>query len=47
MGYFRRADLHKLSAVGATSFAIMKRERIRIAFAFDHHFVVVGFRLVA
>jgi predicted nucleic acid-binding protein len=26
--YFRRADLHKLSAVDATSFAIMKRARI-------------------
>ncbi len=45
--YFRRADLHKLSAVDATSFAIMKRERIRLAFTFDHHFSVVGFRLVA
>ena len=45
--YFRRADLHKLSAVDATSFAIMKRARIRVAFAFDHHFAVVGFRLVA
>ena len=45
--YFRRADLHKLSAVDATSFAIMKRVRIRVAFAFDHHFATVGFRLVA
>src|SRR5712672_5758 len=44
--YFRRADLHKLSAVDATSFAIMKRARIRLAYAFDHHFVAVGFRLV-
>jgi predicted nucleic acid-binding protein len=44
--YFRRADLHKLSAVDATSFAIMKRSRIRLAFTFDHHFSVVGFRLV-
>jgi uncharacterized protein len=44
--YFRRADLHKLSAVDATSFAIMKRARIRLAYAFDHHFSVVGFRLV-
>jgi predicted nucleic acid-binding protein len=33
--YFRRADLHKLSAVDATSFAIMKRARIRRAYAFD------------
>ena len=45
--YFRRRDLHKLSAVDATSFAIMKRARIRLAFTFDHHFNVVGFRLVA
>src|SRR6516164_8464133 len=46
-GYFRRADLHKLSAVDATSFAIMKRARIRLAYTFDHHFAVVGFKLVA
>jgi len=44
-GYFRRPDLHKLSAVDATSFAIMTRARIRLAFAFDHHFAAVGFRL--
>lgn len=45
--YFKRADLHKLSAVDATSFAIMKRGQIRVAFTFDHHFSVVGFRLVS
>ena len=45
--YFRRTDLHKLSAVDATSFTIMKRARIRLAFTFDHHFAVAGFRLVA
>ena len=44
--YFRRSDLHKLSAVDATSFAIMKRVRIRLAYTFDHHFAVVGFRIV-
>src|SRR5918999_1514548 len=44
--YFRRADLYKLSAVDATSFAIMKRAGIRIAYTFDHHFAAVGFRLV-
>jgi predicted nucleic acid-binding protein len=44
--YFRRKDLHKLSAVDATSFAIMKRARIRRAFAFDHHFAMVGYKLV-
>jgi predicted nucleic acid-binding protein len=45
--YFRRSDLHKLSVVDATSFAIMKRARIRLAYTFDHHFAVVGFRLVS
>jgi predicted nucleic acid-binding protein len=44
--YFRRADLHKLSAVDATSFVIMKHARIRLAYTFDHHFAVIGFRLV-
>jgi predicted nucleic acid-binding protein len=44
--YFRRGDLHKLSAVDATSFAIMRRARIGLAYTFDHHFAVVGFRLV-
>lgn len=43
--YFRRSDLHKLSAVDATSFVIMKRHGIRIAFAFDHHIAIVGFRM--
>jgi predicted nucleic acid-binding protein len=45
-GYFRRPGLHKLSAVDATSFAIMKRAQIRIAYTFDHHFGVAGFRLI-
>ncbi len=45
--YFRRTDLHKLSAVDATSFSIMNSARIRLAFTFDHHFSAVGFRLVA
>lgn len=44
--YFRRPDLHKLSAVDATSFVIMKRADIRLAFTFDRHFSIVGFRLV-
>lgn len=43
--YFRRKDLYKLSAVDATSFVIMRRARIRVAFAFDHHFATAGFRL--
>ena len=45
--YFKRTDLHKLSAVDATSFVIMERTQIRLAFTFDHHFSVVGFKLVA
>ena len=44
--YFQRQELHKLSAVDATSFVVMKREGIRVAFTFDHHFAAVGFRLV-
>jgi len=44
--YFQRTDLHKLSLVDATSFVIMRRARIGLAFAFDHHFAVVGLRLV-
>jgi predicted nucleic acid-binding protein len=44
--YFRRSDLHKLSAVDATSFVIMGRHEIRVAFAFDHHFAMAGFRMV-
>ena len=44
--YFQRQDLHKLSAVDATSFVLMTRSGIRVALAFDHHFAVVGFQLV-
>jgi predicted nucleic acid-binding protein len=44
--WFRRRDLHKLSAVDATSFALMQRHQIRTAFSFDHHFAMAGFRMV-
>jgi len=44
--YFARRDLHKLSAVDATSFVLMTRQKIRRAFTFDHHFAKVGFHLV-
>lgn len=44
--YFSRPDLHKLSAVDATSFVLMEREQIGLAFTFDHHFASVGFRLL-
>ena len=43
--YFGRRNLHKLSAVDATSFAIMNREGIRFALSFDHHFAAVGFKM--
>jgi len=35
-----------LAPVDATSFVIAKRARIRIAFTFDRHFAVAGFRPV-
>ena len=41
-----REDLHELSAVDASSFALMHSRGIRSAFAFDHHFASAGFRLV-
>lgn len=44
--YFRRKDLHKLSAVDATSFVVMTRSKIRTAFTFDHHFAAAGFAIV-
>ena len=43
--YFSRVDLHKLSAVDATSFAIMTLSRIRVAVTFDHYFSAVAFDL--
>ena len=44
--WFERPDLHKLSAVDATSFVLMKKNGVRRAFAFDHHFATAGFRLL-
>lgn len=44
--YFRRPDLHKLSAVDATSFVIMSRRGVHAVFAFDHHFAIAGFTMV-
>ena len=45
--FFRSTEFHKLSAVDATSFVLMKRNRIGLAFTFDYHFAVAGFRLVS
>ncbi|MGD0838601.1 MAG: PIN domain-containing protein [Polyangia bacterium] len=44
--YFAKPELHKLSLVDATSFVLMARAKIRLAFAFDHHFASAGFRMV-
>ncbi len=44
--YFERRDLHKLSAVDATSFVLMAKHDISLAFTFDHHFAAAGYRLV-
>jgi predicted nucleic acid-binding protein len=35
-----------LSRMDASSFVLMSHEKIRAAFTFDHHFAMVGFRLV-
>ena len=42
----RRFSDQAFSFVDATSFALMRRRRIRSAFAFDHHFSVAGFNRV-
>lgn len=44
--WFDRRDLVRLSAVDATSFAIMQRLRIGVAFAFDQHFSHAGFDVI-
>ena len=44
--YFTGQKFHKLSAVDATSFVLMRRRQIKNAFAFDHHFATAGFQLV-
>jgi len=45
MKFFQRRDLHKLSLVDATSFVIMRKHKVRVAFTFDTHFAAAGFRL--
>jgi len=44
---FQLKKVHKLSAVDATSFTLMKRYKIRRAFSFDHHFAIAGFKPVS
>ncbi|MCY3792586.1 MAG: PIN domain-containing protein [Gemmatimonadetes bacterium] len=43
--YFERRDLHKLSAVDATSFVLMRKQGIKPAFSFDHHLLRSDFKL--
>jgi uncharacterized protein len=45
MKFFERRELHKLSLVDATSFVLMRKHKLRIAFSFDTHFAAAGFRL--
>jgi predicted nucleic acid-binding protein len=45
--FLDRKEFHRLSLVDATSFVLMRRHRIRVAFAFDAHFDVAGFRCLA
>lgn len=45
--YLDRKDLHRVSLVDATSFVLMRRQGIRVSFAFDSHFSVAGFRYVS
>lgn len=45
--YFQRRDLHKLSLVDASSFVLMLKHKIRVAFTFDTHFAAAGFRCEA
>lgn len=45
MKFFARRDLHKLGLVDATSFVLMRKHKLRVAFAFDAHFATAGFRL--
>jgi len=45
MKFFERRDLHKLSLVDATSFVLMRKHKLRVAFSFDTHFAAAGFRL--
>jgi len=42
----RRYEDQDFSFVDGTSFAVMRHRRLRRAFAFDHHFVVLGFTRV-
>jgi predicted nucleic acid-binding protein len=42
--WLHRKELHKLGIVDACSFVLMQERKIRVAFAFDSHFAIAGFR---
>ena len=44
--WLERRDLHKLGLVDATSFVLMKRHKLRAAFAFDVRFATAGFQVL-
>ncbi len=44
--WLARPEFNRLGLVDATSFVIMRRERIKWALAFDVHFATAGFRFV-
>jgi len=41
-----RREFHKLGIVDACSFVLMQERKLRVAFAFDSHFAIAGFRYV-
>ncbi len=45
-GWLVRFTDQPFSLTDAVTFALMRRERLRDAFAFDQHFVIAGFRLL-
>ena len=45
-GWIARFADQRFSLTDAVSFELMRRERIRAAFAFDRHFVTAGFDLL-
>lgn len=42
---FKRYDDKEFSFTDCTSFVVMRQQRLRDAFSFDHHFEQMGFRL--
>ncbi len=45
LDYFEKFADQQVSFTDCTSFALMKRQRIQRAFAFDRHFALAGFEL--